>query len=404
MSETNAPKLYMPSTIEEEENAVLERFIEASREIAPSMQVTLAKRFVQPGSNRVLCLAAKTTVPLNENELASVSDLAIRLSDGTNVVLSLSMFDESTGASYYQQPFQQQQRPVYQQNPFPRPAYANPYPQHAYEPYRYEVHVTEKSKLGPFFVLTTLFMTGAFYLCVNWTPAMTANLEDILRHTPLSGLMKSPVGANLYPASAPNVTLVKATTFPVPAKNFGKPNALPSSRTTAKVSANAKSQPASIKASHARSTNVRQKISGMPRSADHVRGKGSIFVPPPPPTIYTLPAGPPPAMAQFWGFAPAPTNPKPPVKAKPESTGTARSVKSVPSNSESQEMQAPATVNREAVSKPATAKPAATNSGAAPETTDSDYVQQEQVSTGEPQYNGPSAPLPGTSPPALSDF
>jgi hypothetical protein len=46
----------------------------------------------------VLCLGAQTSVPLNDDERASVSDLAIKLSDGTNVALSLSFFnDESAG-------------------------------------------------------------------------------------------------------------------------------------------------------------------------------------------------------------------------------------------------------------------------------------------------------------------
>jgi len=77
-----------------EEDAVVERFVTASREIVPTVQVSLAKRIIQPGSNRVICLAAQTSVPLNENELASVSDLALRLSDGTNVRLSVSFFND----------------------------------------------------------------------------------------------------------------------------------------------------------------------------------------------------------------------------------------------------------------------------------------------------------------------
>src|SRR6266446_512521 len=81
-----------------EENTIIERFIEASREIAPTIQVTLAKRIVQPGSNRILCLAARTSMPLNDDQAASVSDLALRLSDGTNVALTLSLFNDSAGS------------------------------------------------------------------------------------------------------------------------------------------------------------------------------------------------------------------------------------------------------------------------------------------------------------------
>lgn len=78
-----------------EENNVVERFIQQSRDLAPTVQISLAKRIIHPGSNRVVCLAAHTSVPLNPDELASVSDLALRLSDGTNVRLSVSFFDDA---------------------------------------------------------------------------------------------------------------------------------------------------------------------------------------------------------------------------------------------------------------------------------------------------------------------
>jgi hypothetical protein len=79
----------------EEENTVVDRFVERSREIVPGVEVTLAKRILRPGSNRVVCLAARTSVPINDDEMASVSDLALRLSDGTNVRLSLSFFNDA---------------------------------------------------------------------------------------------------------------------------------------------------------------------------------------------------------------------------------------------------------------------------------------------------------------------
>jgi hypothetical protein len=81
-----------------EETAVVERFISTSREIVPSVQISLAKRILHPGSNRVVCLAAHTSVPLRDDEMASVSDLALHLSDGTNVRLSLSFFNDGTAA------------------------------------------------------------------------------------------------------------------------------------------------------------------------------------------------------------------------------------------------------------------------------------------------------------------
>jgi hypothetical protein len=86
----------LPAT---DENALVERFVEASRELLPSIQVALTKRIYQPGSNRVLCLAAHTTMPLDDEQVASVSDLALRLSDGTSVALSLSFFNEQAGSA-----------------------------------------------------------------------------------------------------------------------------------------------------------------------------------------------------------------------------------------------------------------------------------------------------------------
>ncbi len=311
MSETNATQLCMPAKIEDEENVVLDRFIQASKEIAPSLQVTLAKRYIQPGSNRVLCLAARTTVPLNENELASVSDLALRLSDGTNVHLSLSVFDESSGTSYHQQPFQQA-RPAYASNPFPRQTYnPHPFPQTPYEPYRYEVHVTEKSKLGSVFVAMILVMGSALYMVANWSPKMTANLEDLLRRVPFT--------ANLLKLPHQNVVAARSaiSTFPVPAKTFGKPTALPDEHNAGKGWANQKGRSglratsgatnaphvgASHTHRHGRSERVGASQSDEPRG-EHSR-HGSMLVPPPPPMIYTLPPGAPPAMSQFWGFPP----------------------------------------------------------------------------------------------------
>lgn len=95
MSET---QLLLPEPAADE-NAVVSRFVQASRDIVPNIEVTLAKRIIRPGSNRVVCLAARTSVPLNEDDVASVSDLALRLSDGTNVALSLSFFNDLIGGN-----------------------------------------------------------------------------------------------------------------------------------------------------------------------------------------------------------------------------------------------------------------------------------------------------------------
>ena len=77
------------------EASIVNQFIDASKLIVPTVEVSLAKRIVRPDTGRVLCLAARTTIPLSETDAASMSDIALKLSDGTNIRLSLSFFDES---------------------------------------------------------------------------------------------------------------------------------------------------------------------------------------------------------------------------------------------------------------------------------------------------------------------
>ena len=86
-----------------DEALVVDRFIEASRDLVPSVQISLAKRIVSADSKQVMCLAAHTSVPLHPSDASSVSDLALKLSDGTNVRLSLKFFNDalsSAGGEY----------------------------------------------------------------------------------------------------------------------------------------------------------------------------------------------------------------------------------------------------------------------------------------------------------------
>lgn len=83
------------------EATVVSQFEEQADHLVPGIQVTLAKRIIKPGSNRVMCLAARTNVPLSDDDVASVSNLALRLSDGTNVALSLSFFNDGPVAAPY---------------------------------------------------------------------------------------------------------------------------------------------------------------------------------------------------------------------------------------------------------------------------------------------------------------
>lgn len=114
----------IPAT-EEESRAVTVEPVGTS--IAPTVQVSLAKRIVHPRTNKVVCLAAQTEVPIEEDELASVSDLALRLSDGTNVRLSMSFFNENlVSASFMPGMARKAARP-------------EP-PIYTYDPERYETH------------------------------------------------------------------------------------------------------------------------------------------------------------------------------------------------------------------------------------------------------------------------
>jgi hypothetical protein len=98
-------QVLLPATTDDEkgiidDTRIVDRFAVASRDIVPSVQVTLAKRIIRPGSNRVLCLAAHTDVPLSDDDISSVSNLALRLSDGTNVALQLSFFNENETSAF----------------------------------------------------------------------------------------------------------------------------------------------------------------------------------------------------------------------------------------------------------------------------------------------------------------
>ena len=140
MNSLSESRLNLPAPTRDE-NALVESFVAASRAIVPSVQVTLAKRIVRPGSNRVLCLAARTSVPISDDEAASVSDLALRLSDGTNVLLSLSFFNDSTSEACL------------------------PLTPSFYDPNRYSVR--DEPKLGMVFVIIALVALAGLYFLLT---------------------------------------------------------------------------------------------------------------------------------------------------------------------------------------------------------------------------------------------
>jgi hypothetical protein len=117
------------------EAAVVERLAEASRELIPGMQISLARRIVRPGSDQVLCLNATTSVPMQDDEIASVSDLALKLSDGTNVRISLSFFNDGNECPSFNQNNQTNSAQVFQGQGFNR---RQSY--YSYDPERYSMH------------------------------------------------------------------------------------------------------------------------------------------------------------------------------------------------------------------------------------------------------------------------
>src|SRR5271156_2157003 len=63
-------------------------------DLSNSVQITLAKRVIKPGSDKAICLAAQTSIPISDDKISSVSNLVLKLADGTKVALSLSFFND----------------------------------------------------------------------------------------------------------------------------------------------------------------------------------------------------------------------------------------------------------------------------------------------------------------------
>jgi hypothetical protein len=219
-----------------EENTLVNQFIDRSQTIIPGLQVTLAKRVVMPGSRRVLCMAAHTSVPISDNELSSVSELALRLSDGTSCLLSLKFFNDTMDGGFTN---------------------ANPF---IYDPQRYET-VHGQSNLGVA-ILATAFVaiTGYYYAISN---SVMANMHA--SHTPV--IHKS---ASHSVIATPKVVQSSAA----PPKNLvPEAKVAPARATNAKTSVVKTSVAHKSSSSHAK-TNYSE-------YAEPARSSG--FVPPPPP-------------------------------------------------------------------------------------------------------------------------
>jgi hypothetical protein len=256
-----------------QESTIVERFTEASRAIVPSVEVSLAKRIIRAGSNQVLCLAAHTSVPLNDDELASVSDLAVKLSDGTNVRLSLSFFnDQSVGCIPVSQP------------------QIIPLNRSTYDPNRYEV-LREEPKLGLVLIATTLIAMAGLYSVLNgpfsplhWQPAFkSAAFQSVAARTSKAAIKT--IAASPGPATLKS----KPAKFePESGQSATRDESNPSSKhATGRETQSLTAKTKVPKAHQLKSERVFIPPPPNTPTLGHIK---NMFVPPPPPMTYVFPA------------------------------------------------------------------------------------------------------------------
>ncbi|MBX9694137.1 MAG: hypothetical protein K2Z81_17270 [Cyanobacteria bacterium] len=247
-----------------QDEAVVQQFIQASREIVPTVEVSLAKRIVRPGSNRVLCLAAHTSIPLSETDMASVSDLALRLSDGTNVRLSLSFFNDHV--SNFGPAF----RPYNDVLPLPRTT--------IFDADRYE-ELRSEPKVNLVFATTLAIIvaSGMFFV----VPKAIERLQPVVESVPVK-TAKSQAGLIQVPKTKSAKPLTVAS--PPSAVVSKKPVAVSKPRSSAHATKRSAGQ-------HSEKT-----VASTPHSSVHSHhksssggGRESFLIPPPPPTAVSFP-------------------------------------------------------------------------------------------------------------------
>lgn len=360
----------VPAVVEDNaiENVVVERFMEASRELVPHVQVSLAKKMILRGSNQVVCLAAHTSVPLNEDELASFSELALRLADGTNVVLNLSFFNDQDGGQFV-------------------PNQYIPYDRCIYDPNRYVVR--GQPKLGFVVFLIAALAIGGFYYVTNVKP----NQSD--KNVATASMIPS-VSKGAAHKSARKVAATKQAKKPV--SEVSKPS-LP-------LTAKANSSPVRHRSVEPKPQNVQnvqngqnvQNVQNIRRHSSASTSNSGMFglsgmVPPPPPNTYSLPS--------IYEYAPF--NPMQPVPAASQRTAkpvhhsaTKPEVRAAP---RSLELPAAAPVITQIPAAPTTSAPAAVEvPPVAVQAQHYEPIQLERIQT----VNGIAplaAPLPGNTPP-----
>lgn len=275
----------------EDESRVIDSFVEASREINPTVQVTLAKRIVRPGSNKVLCLAARTSVPLNEDEMASVSDLALRLSDGTNVKLSLSFFNDEYGVM----PLAEQ--PVHRAIAGPSTPCIS-MSRSFFDPHRYTPYQSRnESKLGMAIFTVVLGIAAGLYF-VTESPYALLKAARVKAASIMPGqaaLHKATPTQAAKTASRIHRSRVAASEKRSPAPKESKPAS--DSMQIVQDAPKQVSRPRYITATNRSAKIKRPIISSESSETNTVKPEKAIraakmpksmFIPPPPPTLYTI--------------------------------------------------------------------------------------------------------------------
>jgi hypothetical protein len=278
---------------EPQEAIVVDRFSDQASSIVPGMEITLAKRIIRPGSNRVMCLAARTSVPLSDDDVASVSNLSLRLSDGTNVALSLSFFNDlATNEGV-------------------------PLNRYYYDPQRYRAQ--SGSHLGVVLVATALVAaTGLYYVLGN----------TLLKHqhsaTPAKAAALAP-GAVVHKQPLPYSKTAAATTTAGKAETQtrnSRPEIQPG-RENAEHTAGRKFALLKPRFEQSRAKSAADAVhTSAPRAP-----RSNFLVPPPPPVMYNLPSG----MPNFDFMQRMMDPPKSAAKSKPASSVKSDRLPAVPS-------------------------------------------------------------------------
>ncbi len=248
------------------------------------LRVTLAKRIMRPGSDKVVHLAATTAVPLPNDDSQSISDVGLSLSDGTTVALSLSCLNDG----------------------FISAENTLPYRRYMYDPHRYERTYRHRSP-WLFFFLSGLAIFASNHYWTDLTSMLQQLQQAARKHDPNSAAPAthtSPIqpithrtniaGARKTTAKIPLTTPPKTTattnslTIPAPSHSLIQRSLKPA------TAAQAKAQLGRNNATHRRTAGDAQMSSHVPQYPSlpstprtGSQKRQSFFIPPPP--AYAMP-------------------------------------------------------------------------------------------------------------------